>query len=221
MTPSVVFLHGWGGSSASTWADWPENFAARDRKVLMIDLPGHDRGASHNPKDYADLAGVIAERLPTGTLDVVAYSLGAKVALAIAAHDPARFGRLVLGGIGDNAFAPEPDASVLAAALVNGISANTPAPIAGLVRYAQAGGGDPAALAAVLQRPRNPVIAEADLAKIANVLLINGSDDRIALPDQRLRTALHDPEYLLLPGVDHLSLPKQQAFRDAAADFLN
>ena len=220
--PPVVLLHGWGGSFEATWtrSGWVESLLAAGREVHDLDLPGHGRPASIDPADYADLAGELAGRLPVGALDAVAYSLGAKLALALAIRSPGRFRRLVLAGVGDNLFAPEPGGAALAEALERGVDATTPPGLAALVRYAEPGGGDPRALAAVLRRPPNPVFAVTDLRGVADVLLVNGDADRIATPDARLRAALGGPEHLMLPGVDHLSLPADAILRRAAIGFL-
>jgi pimeloyl-ACP methyl ester carboxylesterase len=221
--PPVLLLHGWGGSFKSTWAraGWQAALEARSRDVFEIDLPGHGRPASHDPADYVDLAGTLDSRLPKYELDVVAYSLGAKLALALASRSSGRFRRIALGGVGDNIFAPEPGSSALVDALMNGVDANTLPVIADLVRYAAAGGGELTALAAVLRRPPNPVVIERDLVRVENVLLVNGANDNIALPDTRLRRLLRTAAYLSLPGIDHLSLPSNLAFREAALDFLD
>lgn len=216
----VVLLHGWGGTFEKTWTanGWPEALAEVGRTVVAIDLPGHARPESDDPAFYSDLAAMLQDRLPPGRLDGIAYSLGGKLALAIAAQTPGRFRRLAIGGVGDNLFAPEPSAEHVANALVRGIDADTPAAVAALVRYATAGKNDPGALAAVLRRPPNPRLAEQDLARIEDVLLVNGDCDAIATPDQRLRDALPDVHCVRLGGVDHLTLPASSAFRTLALD---
>ena len=218
-----MLLHGWGGSFSATWErhGWCEALAAAGLEVFAVDLPGHGGPASADPADYGDLAGALAERLPRGRVDVVGFSLGGKLALALAMRDRSRFGRMVIGGVGDNLFAPEPSAAALVEALENGVHSTTPAAVAGLVRYAEPSGSDPRALAAVLRRPPNPVIATAALAHVNDILLINGETDRIAMPDSRLRAALRDPAYRSLAGVDHLALLTAPAFRSAAIAFVS
>jgi pimeloyl-ACP methyl ester carboxylesterase len=222
--PRVILLHGWGGSFASTFAanGWVGALTEAGRTVAAIDLPGHAGPASHDPAAYVDMAALVGDILPAGPLDLVGFSLGGKLALALGAREPARFRRMVTGGVGDNIFAPEPHGEAIANALELGINEETPPAVANLVRYSQASGSDPVALAAVLRRPHNPVLASADLAAIsAELLLINGDNDRIATPDRRLRAALGDPAYVSLAGVDHLSLPGEGGFLCAAIAFLN
>ncbi|GAA3290226.1 hypothetical protein GCM10020295_04090 [Streptomyces cinereospinus] len=159
---AVLLIHGWGGSAASDWHDngWGGLLAGHGRAALAVDLPGHGRlPQSHDPADYADLAaGVLAELPDGGPLDAVGFSLGAKVLLELAARHPDRFGRLVLGGLGGNAFAPERLGRELADALEAGPRAGTPAAVSDLAAYGIGNGNDRLALAACLRRTANPVL---------------------------------------------------------------
>ena len=224
MAAPVVLLHGWGGSFASTFAaaGWTERLKEAGRRVIAVDLPGHgDSSASRDPGAYADLTGSLAAKLPPDRIDAVGFSLGAKLALSLAERWPERVRTLVLGGLGDNAFAPEPSGEALAQALEAGLTERTPGALAALVRYTWIGGGHPGALAAVLRRVPNPVLTPEGLARLVGpVLLVNGERDTVALPDDRLRTALRGARYLAIPGVSHLALPDCAAFQEAAVDFL-
>lgn len=221
LLPPVALLHGWGGSFADTFGDtgWNKDLADAGRMVIAITLPGHGPAASADAAEYADLASSLASLLPSGPIDIVGFSLGAKLALALACADPARVRRVVLGGVGDNLFAPEPNGEVLAGVLLGAAEAPSAA-IAALARYALANGNDPAAVAAVLRRRPNPVLAAEDLPDGRYVLLVNGTADAIAMPDDRLRAAMPRLGCLHIDGCDHLSLPGDPRFREAALRFL-
>ena len=108
--PSIVLLHGCSGSVRGTFEStgWLAAIESRGRMAIAPDLPGHGRGpVSHDPADYDDLAAIIVPILPAGVFDLVGFSLGGKLALDIALRYPARVRRMVLGGVGDNVFAPE------------------------------------------------------------------------------------------------------------------
>lgn len=221
--PPVVPLHGWGGSFERIYANngWTDALKTAGRDVVAIDLPGHGQGPhSHDPGDYGDLAGAVASRLPDGPLDLIGYSLGGKLALELACRFPERFGQIVIGGLGDNIFAPEPNGEVVAAALEQGVGETTPPAVAAFANYALGNGNDPLAVAAVLRRPPNPVATPARLAGIrARVLIVNGSLDRTARPETRLVAALRNVTHILLPDIDHLSLPGVEAFRSLSISF--
>jgi pimeloyl-ACP methyl ester carboxylesterase len=94
--------------------------------------------------------------------------------------------------------------------------------IAALIAYSQPSKSDPLALAAVLRRPANPVITPARLGGLmAEMLLINGDADSIALPDTGLRMVLPRVHAVRMPGVGHLDLTYAPAFQTRAMEFLN
>ena len=223
--PPLVLVHGWGGSFAATWSGcgWLEAAAASGRTVTGIDLPGHGTApASRDPAAYGDLAGALEHRLPAGRLDAVGFSLGGKLRIALAIRAPGRVRRLVLGGLGSNIVAPEAAGAALAQELEEGVGSATAAAVAALVAYAEAGGSDPLAVAAVLRRAANPVIEPARLALLdVPILVVNGEDDAIALPDADFVAALPNARAVRLPGVDHLGLPLAPTFQRLALGFVN
>lgn len=225
MTPPVVLVHGWGGSFAATFASggWLRDLEVAGRTIVALDLPGHGRApASHDPRAYADLATGLVDRLPDGPLDAVGFSLGGKLLLEIALRGTRRFRRLVIGGVGDNIFAPERSGELVAEALERGLSSDAPLAVVALVEYSRASGGHPMALAAVLRRPPNPQITAERLRRFAGeIMVINGGLDRIASPDDAFIAALPAAALVRLPDVDHVSLPGNAAFRRAALAFLN
>lgn len=218
----VVLLHGCGGSAGGTFIEtgWVDKLRAAGRIVLPITLPGHGAAASHDPAAYGDLAGETLAVLPA-RFDAVGFSLGGKLLLEIAARAPGRIGRIVVGGVGDNVFAPEKVGPAIVAVLENGIGTDTPAPFADFYRGCEAGGVDPLAVAAVLRRPPNPVLPAERLARVAApVLLVVGDADPGAMPAAGLIAALPNVRAEILPGVDHFSLPANDDFRQLALAFL-
>ncbi len=221
-TRPVVLLHGCGGSAAETYrkTGWIDTLTSSGRLVLPITLPGHARGASRDPADYADLAGTVLDGLPP-RFDVVGFSLGGKLALEIAARAPARVGRAVVGGVGDNIFAPERSGEASAVALEDGINDGTPPAIVGFYRYCEASGADLPAIAAVLRREANPVVDPERLQRVtAAILLVVGDADPIAFPLDKLAAALPTAVTAILPDIDHLALPENHDFQRRALDFL-
>lgn len=220
--PPVLLLHGWGGSFASSYEanGWRAAFEALGRQVMACDLPGHgSNDAATDPGAYSDLAGAVAASLPAYPVDVVGFSLGAKLALALASANRALFRRIVIGGVGDNIFAPEASGELIAQALVGPRLAAVPEAVRGLANYAIGNGNDSAAMAALLRRPPNPVLSPGDLPSGEGILLINSDADAIALPDRALRAAMPMAACMRIRGCDHLSLPADPAFRDEAIRF--
>ncbi|MEO5707895.1 MAG: alpha/beta fold hydrolase [Alteraurantiacibacter sp.] len=221
--PPVVLLHGCGGSPEQAFeqAGWVEAFRAAGRQVHALHLPGHGRdGPSHDPADYADMAQALLPQFPAGACDIVGFSLGAKLALDIAVRWPHRVRRMVLGGIGDNAFAPETVGEAAAAALEHGAGPDTPPGVRAFLATWEPSLNDPLAVAAVLRRPANPVLDEGMVAAITTpVAVINGADDFVMTLGSRLFSAL-DIQPHVLPGVGHFDLTAQTEFQQIAARFL-
>lgn len=224
MTP-VILLHGWGGTYAATYraAGWEPFLRARGLEPIGVDLPGHrGAGCSHDPADYADLADELAAALPKRAKRCIAFSLGAKIALEVELRSPGRFERMVLGGVGDNLFAPERVGPALVEALLGErVLADCPVLVQDLMRYVKKGDTDPRSIAAVVQRPHNPKHAPERLAHLGPpTLLVNGADDTAARPDDKFRAAVPNLEYRLLQDCDHIGLTNDVRFMQAAAQFL-
>lgn len=103
--PPVLLLHGLSDSHL-TWSRIAPELAC-DRRVLVLDLPGH--GFSERPDAayelhwYARVVAAWIESLGIRNLDVVGHSLGGGIALMLLLHCRPRIRRVVLeaaGGLG-------------------------------------------------------------------------------------------------------------------------
>jgi pimeloyl-[acyl-carrier protein] methyl ester esterase len=92
MNSPVVLLHGWGLSSA-VWAPLTAQLAP-SLTTHTPDLPGHGN-APPAGETLADWADALIPALPDGAT-VIGWSLGAQLALHLAAHAPRKVARLVL-----------------------------------------------------------------------------------------------------------------------------
>lgn len=224
LEPPVVLLHGCGGSRESTFEStgWLRALADAGRTAVALHLPGHgSHSASHDPRHYGDLGGLVMRDLPAGTCDAIGFSLGAKLLLDIAIRAPERIGRLVLGGIGDNVFAPETVAEAAALALEQGATLQTPPPVRAFLATFEPERNDPLAIAAILRRPANPVFTDERLHRVSiPVLIVNGVQDPVSRLGHRLVANLVHVTCVTLPGVDHFGLPAQPQFQRDAIDFL-
>jgi pimeloyl-ACP methyl ester carboxylesterase len=95
----VVFLHGWGGSTAG-FAGAARTLSAYYQTV-NLDFFGH--GQSENVvypsvAPYAEAVALLLARLELGSVCIVAHSFGARVALYLAARHPTLVRRMVLTG---------------------------------------------------------------------------------------------------------------------------
>jgi pimeloyl-ACP methyl ester carboxylesterase len=101
--PTVLFIHG-AGMDHTVWALQTRYFAHHGRSVLAIDLPGHGRSGGALPHSIADMASWIVGVLDAATVQsaaLVGHSMGALIALAVAAAAPARVRSLALLGVAE------------------------------------------------------------------------------------------------------------------------
>jgi len=96
----LVLLHGFTGSRRAF--DGLRPLLGRDVRAVAVDLPGH--GATPLPAqkgrdgflETLDALVSLVDSLGLGTVDLLGYSQGARVALAAAVRAPDRFGRLIM-----------------------------------------------------------------------------------------------------------------------------
>jgi pimeloyl-ACP methyl ester carboxylesterase len=224
----VVFLHGWGGSASGTWlaSNLPHRLSERGRSCLLMDLPGHGararlHGASHDSSDYDAIVDLVDQALPgAGPYDVVAFSLGAKIALVLASVHPGRIRRLVAAGVGSNIFAKEPAGAQMQTLLSEGFGPDTPYRFRRSAVYALQSGGDPQAMGACLAREWLPPTVTQLGRVTAPVLLASGDEDDVVGSVDELALSLRDVRVHKLPGIDHLSTPFSRELHELAMDFL-
>jgi pimeloyl-ACP methyl ester carboxylesterase len=216
-------VHGFASSFERNWREpgWVDLLQDEGRQVIGVDLLGHGRADKpHDPAAYSTLEQDVAGALPAdGAVDAIGFSLGAQLLLRVAAVDPGRFRRLVVGGVGENVFRagnPEPAARAIEAGeTVEG----DPAVAQAFARFARAPGNDPSALAACLRRPSTPIAAD-ELSGLDRPILVVLGDRDFAGPAAPLVAALPNARFVSLHGVDHFGTPKDFRFMEAALEFL-
>jgi pimeloyl-ACP methyl ester carboxylesterase len=99
--PARGFIHGLGGTGEAILGGVARHPAIAGHRSILVDLPGH--GASDRPADYsytldAHAEAVVAVCRAAGIdgIDIVGHSLGADIAIVIAARNPGLVRRLVI-----------------------------------------------------------------------------------------------------------------------------
>ena len=220
-TNPVLLVHGFTSSFDRNWREtgWVDLLKDAGREVIAVDLLGHGTAPKpHDPAAYGDLAGHVAESLPpTGEVDAVGFSLGARTLLELAARMPERFGRIVIGGVGANVFHDGASPGLAAAIEANDDSSGVGG---AFVRFAHSPGQDPLALAALMRRTSPPLTADL-LAKVTCETLVVIGDKDFAGPADDLVAALPNATFTLLKNVDHLGTVTSMKFLDAGLGFLD
>jgi pimeloyl-ACP methyl ester carboxylesterase len=218
---ALVLLHGFGSSFDHNWQQtgWVDILADFGVTVPPIDLPAHGSSPPFtDPADYGDADEAVRNALPAdGPVAGVGFSAGAELLLRLAVAEPERFDRIVLLGLGDNAF-ESGDPAALVSALE---SSDEPEDVRARTfrRLARSAGNDPKALSAFLRRPRRS-LTEEDLSRIScPVLVVLGDRDWVG-PADRLMAALPSASLVSLSGVDHFATPSDFGAIDATVKFL-
>ena len=93
----VLLLHG-GGVAGWMWTALRESLEAEHR-VLVPDLPGHDRSSDETYRSHSatvdDLVALL-DRAGVGAVSVVGFSLGAQLAMRLASEHPDRVARVMI-----------------------------------------------------------------------------------------------------------------------------
>ncbi len=229
--PPVYLQHGFVADTRLTWVGTGTVavLLAAGREVVGVDARGHGRSDKpHDPAAYgerrmADDLRRVADALGHDSFDLAGYSMGATVAMLVAAADR-RVRRLVVGGVGAafverggaerHAALMERLAAALEAADVTEV--RDPA-IVLFRRMADALGADRRALAAHARavHDRDPDLA----AVTAPALVLAGDADPLAVRPEVLAAAIPGARVAVVPG-DHSTALRAPAFAAALTGFL-
>lgn len=205
--PAVLLLHGLGADATGTWeaTGWFRALDGAGFGWIAPDLRGH--GASDKPRDprcyplrcLVDDAVAVLDAAGLAVAHVIGYSLGARIAVELAAAKPERVGHLVLGGFGTGSGA---------AAHIDRLLQHLPA------------GADRAAIAACAQG-----VSAAPVPPVANVLssvlLVSGDGDDFAGDIETMGARLARASTVRLAGRNHFTALSASAFKRLALDFLH
>src|SRR5262249_42088444 len=227
--PTVLFIHG-AGMDHTVWDLQARYFAHHGRSVLAVDLPGHGRSGGALRHAIADMASWIVGVLDAAGVQsaaLVGHSMGALIALEVAAATPERVRSLALLGVAER-MPVHPDLQAaadgnrrLGPELVTswghgrgGHMGGNPAPglwmMGGKLQLLERGpaGALPADLAAC--NAYDGALAAA--ARVAcPTLLLLGALDRMTPPSQakRLAAAIRLSRTVVLPAAGHMLMSER------------
>lgn len=229
---TVVLVHGFATSRAENWRrlGWLGALERKGYRAVALDLRGHgESDKPHDPSAYgrdqmaADVVGLI-DHLELGRVDLLGYSMGAHLSLAVALDVPNRVNNLVLAGVGGRLLTGAPNshtAMTMAEALTTDDPGSITDPILrGFRRFAENQGEDRLALAAC-SRGRGGAASAEDLSRLAvPTLVVAGSLDDLAGEPQALADAIPGAKAVTLAACDHFTAIPHALFKAAVFDFL-
>lgn len=219
----VLLIHGLGSNSRSDWeaSGFVDALTSAGRGAILVDLPGHGdgpalaRGEVTTGGIAAALAAAVDEHAG-GRVDVIGYSLGARLAWALAATG--RVNRLVLGGLSPM----EPFALVNLDALADAAAGKgAPAdPITGMFAgMLGAPGLDPTSVIALIGAlAAEPFDATKDVPQVPT-LFVSGEGDQMAQGVEQMVAGVPGATLVRVPG-DHFGALASPEFRAAAIGFV-
>jgi pimeloyl-ACP methyl ester carboxylesterase len=223
-TTPVVLIHGFLSSADADFMQtgWLDRLSTANRRAIAIDLPAHGSAdVARTPADASTasvvtaIAQTIGDAFPGEDVDVVGYSLGARLAWELPAQGaPVR--RLVLGGLSLG----DPFAGLTAAGLRGALDGENGDGMTGMIAgLITASGGDAAALATLVEGLGSQPFDAARHMPAQPVLLARGRDDVMTHGLAELVSALPDARLLEVPG-DHVGALASPQLQDEALRFL-
>ncbi|GAA3697342.1 alpha/beta hydrolase [Arthrobacter ginkgonis] len=227
--PPVVLIHGFASSAAEDFhaTGWTAGLAAAGVASHAVDLPGHGSagpigvdGGCSVPALIARLSAIVdgaAASSGCGAVDVIGYSLGARLAWELpGAGSPVR--RMVLGGLSPVEPFAALDPGAVAAAVADPGAAADPL-VSMLASMVSAPGRDSESLirlmAALGERPFSPQAGRPAVPLLA----VAGSGDPVAGDAGWVAESVPGARVLSVPG-DHRGALLAPEFREAAIAFL-
>lgn len=222
--PPVVLVHGFLSSADADFVQtgWLERLSGAGRRAIAVDLPAHGRSSA--PVDPASastsavvdaIARTVADTFPGEEVDVVGYSLGARLAWELPAQGlPVR--RLVLGGLSTG----DPFAGLTAAALREAMAGQPADGVTGMIAgLIAASGGDAESLAVLVEGLGSEPFDAARNTPDVPVLLAGGRDDPMVQGLSELAATLPHARHVAVSG-DHVGALAGAELREAALRFL-
>ncbi|MEM7300369.1 MAG: alpha/beta hydrolase [Pseudomonadota bacterium] len=226
----ILLIHGFASSITFNWIGpgWVKALLDDGRRVIAIDNRGHGQSDKfYEPERYEpDLMAAdsiaLVEHLGLKSVDVMGYSMGARLLAFFALARSDLVNRVIFGGLGERMISGVGRWQEVAAAL----EADDPATVTdqgalAFRKFADQTGSDRMALAACIRPSRKKLSAE-DVSKIvAPALVAVGETDEVGGTPEGLADHLPNGIAYTIPGRDHMKAVGDKAFKQAVLAFLN
>ncbi|MGH2339962.1 alpha/beta fold hydrolase [Segnochrobactraceae bacterium EtOH-i3] len=226
----ILLIHGFASNKAINWIypGWVDTLTKAGFRVVALDNRGHGESMKlYDPADYriAAMAGdavALLDHLALPTVDLMGYSMGARISTRVTLDQPKRVRTLILGGMATGLFSPtagppEPIVAALEAPSLRDVPDRTGRSFRA---FAEQTKSDLKALAACIKASRE-VFSRDEIARVAAPTLIGvGTRDTIAGSPEELAALMPDAVSLPIPGRDHMVAVGDKVFKEGALAFL-
>lgn len=225
----VLLIHGFASSVRYNWREpgWIAFLVRNGFRVIALDNRGHGESQKlYEPKDYsmplmAGDARRLLDHLGVRRAHVMGYSMGARIAAALAMNHADRVHTTVFAGLAGNMVRPMAGTGPIAHALeAESIDAVTNPTARTFRAFADKTGGDLKALAACIRGAREPITREMVATISCPVLVVAGGDDVIAGAAEDLASLIPGAQALTVPRRDHMRTVGDRAYMDGVLAFL-
>jgi len=226
----IVLVHGFASNHRVNWVNprWVDALTKDGRRVIALDNRGHGRSEKlYDPELYrtdilaSDVANLIAH-LGLGRVDLMGYSMGARIVAFLALARPDLSRSIILGGLGAHLVEGVGLPIGIADAMQAPSLASLTDPMQRMFRaFAEQTGSDLQALAACMRGTRQ-TLTEAEVGEIvAPALVAVGTKDNIAGDGRKLAMMFANGASLEIPGRDHNLAVGDKIYKAGALAFLD
>ena len=225
----ILLIHGFASNHVVNWGatGWIDTLKRAGRRVVAMDVRGHGKSQKlRDPEAYrlavlAEDAARLLDHLGIARTDVMGYSMGARITVAMALAHADRMRSMILGGMGYAMVEGMRGGDAIVAALeAPGLEAVAGEPGRAYRKFAEQTGSDVLALAACMRKARETFTPE-ELGTIRMpVLIAIGDKDRVAGSAEDLARLIPGAEVFIIPNRDHMLATGDHRFKDAVLSFL-
>ena len=226
----IVLVHGFASSKNVNWVypTWVSELKKQGRRVIALDNRGHgDSAKLYDPENYhiGIMAGdvrALMDHLQLDRVDMMGYSLGARITGYLAYSQPQRLRSAIFGGLGIGIIKGGGPGENVARALEASSLDDVTDPVGRTFRaFADQTRSDRRALAACLRGSRRLMTrAEVEAIKLPTLIAV-GTTDGIAGSAAELGALIDGSEVLDIPRRDHMRAVGDKVYKAGVADFLN
>lgn len=225
----ILLIHGFASNHVVNWGatGWIDTLKRDGRRVIAMDVRGHGRSAKlRDPAAYpldvlGDDAARLLDHLDIARADVMGYSMGARITVAMALSHQDRMRSMVLGGMGYAMVEGMVGEDAIVAALeAPSLDDVVGEPGRAYRKFADQTGSDALSLAACMRKARQTVTPE-ELATIhIPTLIAIGDRDSVSGSGEKLAALIPDAESFVIPNRDHMLATGDRHYKEAVLAFL-
>lgn len=225
----IMLVHGFASSKNVNWVypTWVSELKKHGRRVIALDHRGHGESTKlYDPEEYhigtmsGDVRALLAH-LGLSRVDMMGYSMGARITAYLAQSHPALIRSAVIGGLGIGLIAGGGPGENVARALEAPDLADVTDPVGRTFRaFADQTRSDRRALAACLRGSRRLMTRDEVATIDVPVLIAVGTTDEIAGSARALQEIIPGSEVLDIPNRDHMRAVGDKVYKTGVLDFL-